>query len=697
MFSKLTLGRRIQLMLWVALAAFVVILAVTAFSYSQDQSLARKVYTAPTSETEVEGGAPGAETTGDGFSGDEGADGAGDTVDEATGFVAAVGLSRDLKETVERIRQAIAGWVTTTIDASDEVDAHAEHFSELIARGNRNDEVDKDALSELAKGFTDFIQVAKPVTAKQAQAFAAEEQGEFQEGATDAELTLYQDYNAALTRELEEFEQAQTRRMQAAFESAAGRRLLNLVLMLVIIAAAVITMYFLSRFVTRSVTRAVGQAAEVADRLSQGDMSSRITVESDDELGQLLQAMQRMLDYLHEAEGVAKGIAAGDLSVQVNPRSSADSFGQAFTEMIGNLREMIGNVKETASQVASSADEISASSVQITEGAKTQSTSTEETSTTMVEMAAQIDSVAQSSSALATNVDQTSASIQEMGVSIEQVARSAEELLSSVEETSATIEEMTASINSIEGKVKVVDSVSQQAAKIASDGGEELSDVILGIGARSKDIGKIVRIIEDIADQTNLLALNAAIEAAHAGDAGKGFAVVAEEVKRLAERSVNSTREISGFVEGMQNDTEQAVDLTRRILDNIVGSVNKTTDLVAEVYAATQEQSSGAAQIVSTATNMQHVTRQLAFAAKEQANGAGEIMKAVEVMNRMTQQVADGSNEQKQGGDLVVKAVDRIAQVAQQNLSSAEQLSSATLALANEADRLQRMAEVFRL
>ena len=287
--------------------------------------------------------------------------------------------------------------------------------------------------------------------------------------------------------------------------------------------------------------------------------------------------------------------------------------------------------------------------------------------------------------------------IQEMGASIEEVARNAEELLTSVEETSATIEEMTASINSIEGKVRVVDEVSRTALDLAAEGGDELSNVIMGIGTSSKDIGKIVRIIEDIADQTNLLALNAAIEAAHAGEAGRGFAVVADEVSKLAERSVNSTREITGFIERMQLDTEQAVDLSPRVLKDIVASVRKTTDLVAEVYSATQEQSSGAQQIVSTALNMQNVTRQLAYAAKEQANGAGDIMRAVEMMNQMTQQVADGSREQKQGGDLVVKAVKRIAQVAQQNLSSAEQLSSATLALANEADRLQKMAEVFRL
>jgi len=242
-----------------------------------------------------------------------------------------------------------------------------------------------------------------------------------------------------------------------------------------------------------------------------------------------------------------------------------------------------------------------------------------------------------------------------------------------------------------------VDEVSRDAAKIASEGGTELSRMITGIGASSKDISKIVKIIEEIADQTNLLALNAAIEAARAGDAGKGFAVVAEEVKRLAERSMNSTREISVFIENVQKDTGEAVELTQGVLRQIVDSVTKTSGLVSEVSVASQEQSNGANQILRTATNMQQMTRDVAGAAKEQSEGTRGIMKSVEVMNQMTKQVADACGEQKRGGDMVVKAVESIAQVAQQNLSATEQLSRATESLAKEADRLQKMAEMFRI
>ena len=447
----------------------------------------------------------------------------------------------------------------------------------------------------------------------------------------------------------------------------------------------------------QSVNRPISQAVTVADLLSQGNMTTTVEVTSDDEIGRLLQSMQAMLVYLREMSDVASAMATGDLRGQIAPRSKDDLFSRAFRDTLENLREMIGRVKEAADAVAGSANEISSSSSQITSGAESQSASADETLSTMVEIAAQIDSVAKSSQALAVNVDQTSSSIQEMGASIEEVAKNSTNLLTSVDETSSTIEEMAASIQSIEAKVRVVDDVSREAAEIADTRGEELSKMIAGIGVAGQDIGKIVGIIEDIADQTNLLALNAAIEAAHAGDAGRGFAVVAEEVKRLAERSVTSTREIAHVVDNVQKNTNDAIDLTREVVSQLVDSVTRTSELVAEVYSATQEQSGGAAQILQTSTHMQNVTRQLASAAKEQANGARDMMKAVEVMNRMTQQVADASREQKQGGDLVVKAVERIANIAQQNLAAAEQLSANTRNLTHESERLQSVAEVFTL
>lgn len=607
--------------------------------------------------------------------------------DIQTHYVPGVELARDLEAQLLSLQQTMQAAANEgdefVLDDADEIH---DTLLALLEQAQTNDTFTDAGIPQLQEELESFYQLARSNTRRM-----------IQEGLVGVDTTTqvqrHQDLNAKilglaeLSRQTlgKELDRLQTQQNVATLSS---------IIVALLFGAALV---YLSRVVLRSVSQPIDQAVQVADQLAQGNMKAEVRTELTDEIGRLFHAMDRMLRYLREMADLAGSMATGDLRAQVSPRSEDDSFGKAFRDMSENLREMIGRIKLAASQVARSAGEIAASSSQITQGAESQSASADETLSTMVEIAAQIDSVAKSSQALAVNVDQTSSSIQEMGASIEQVAKNSTNLLTSVEETSSTIEEMTASIQSIEAKVRVVDDVSREAAKIATVRGEELSERIAGISGASKDIGKIVGIIEDIADQTNLLALNAAIEAAHAGDAGRGFAVVAEEVKRLAERSMSSTRDIASVVENVQKSTQQAIELTSDILKQIVGSVTRSSELVGEVYSATQEQSGGAAQILNTTTHMQNVTRQLASAAKEQANGARDMMKAVEIMNRMTQQVADASREQKQGGDLVVKAVERIAQIAQQNLAAAEQLSGNTDNLSREADGLLSVAQVFTL
>ena len=609
-------------------------------------------------------------------------------------FVPGVELTRNLQRSLQELQDHLSDAVSEEDETMvDDAAVMKEQIEQVIGQIRVNEAFDEAEVDKLLESFNAYFEVASTNT-KGMIHMLVEPEAVF-ESPLDMQqmLDLYRSLDQGIS-DMTERSRTQLEAKLADLLKAQKRS--NWIIPVISIFAAVVIV-ILGYQTFRSVKAPIDQAVDVADRLSRGEMNVEVHSEREDEIGRLLLSMQAMLVYLREMAQVSSLMATGDLRVAVEPRSEEDLFGRALRDMSENLRTMIGRIKITSSQVAESANQIAASSSQITSGAESQSASADETLSTMVEIAAQIDSVAKSSQALAVNVDETSSSIQEMGASIEEVAKNSTNLLTSVEQTSSTIEEMAASIQSIEAKVRVVDDVSREAANLTSERGEELSSRIASIGTASKDISKIVSIIEDIADQTNLLALNAAIEAAHAGDAGRGFAVVAEEVKRLAERSVSSTREIVQVVENVQKGTEEAIELTRDILQQIVGSVNRTSELVGEVYSATQEQSGGAAQILSTSTHMQNVTRQLASAAKEQANGARDMMKAVEIMNRMTQQVADASREQKQGGDLVVKAVERIAQIAQQNLAAAEQLSSNTQNLMLESERLLNLAEDFTL
>ena len=374
----------------------------------------------------------------------------------------------------------------------------------------------------------------------------------------------------------------------------------------------------------------------------------------------------------------AEEVSKGNLTIDIRSRSR-DEIGwleHSMRTMVKNLRQIVGQITTSSRTVATSAEEISASSSQMAKGAESQSSSTEETSSTMVEMAAQMQALAKNAEALAANVDETSASIQQMSTVLGQTAQNGEVLLETVEKATGTLSQMITNVGSIATRVHQVDEVSKASAADARGRGARLQESIGAIGERSMEIGKIIRVIEDIADQTNLLALNATIEAARAGDAGRGFAVVADEVRRLAERSVGATQE--------------------EVLAGIIGSIDQTSRLVGEAARATEDQATDAREVLQVAGNMSNLARQIASAVKENAIGAREITQAAQKMNRLTHQMSEGVVEQKRGGDMVVKAVESIALVSRQNLVAVEQMSAASKNLAVESESLKKQVGAFQ-
>ncbi|MFP3940569.1 MAG: methyl-accepting chemotaxis protein [Thermoanaerobaculia bacterium] len=567
------------------------------------------------------------------------------------GYFPAVEQSRDLEELLDEIQRGLQDAVgAADPELLEEADQLAADFDARLKEARANPVFQETTLDGLEGEFDRYFELARETSLRMIS-------GESGEGLVAALEQMRIAYNDV--RQTVEGVAAEKRfEISEAFAEARSNQRTAVIVGGAVSTGILALLVALSLVLVRSVTRPLRRAVATAERLAAGDLTGDVEAGSSDEVGQVLQAM------------------AG---------------------MVVNLRRMVGEVLDSSRTVASSSDEISAAAAQMARGAESQSESTEETSSTMVEMATQIDSVSGSSQELATNVEQTAASIEAMASAIEETSAGTEELMTSVEETSATIEEMTASIESISRKVQVVDDVSRSAAQIAEEGESELSRVITNIGSSGRNIGKIVRMMEEIADQTNLLALNAAIEAARAGEAGRGFTVVAEEIKRLAEQSVDSAREIARVVETVQGDTDEATELSGQVLKKIVSSATETSTLVGEVRVASQEQSQGARQIVTTATAMAEMTRRLTASARAQSERAREIMASAETMNRMTRQVAEANAEQKRGGDMVVHAIERIAQIAQQHSGSAEQLSEATRDLAVEAERLKRAVELFRV
>jgi methyl-accepting chemotaxis protein len=196
-----------------------------------------------------------------------------------------------------------------------------------------------------------------------------------------------------------------------------------------------------------------------------------------------------------------------------------------------------------------------------------------------------------------------------------------------VEETTSSLEEMSASISQNAENSRQTEQMSLKGARDAEEGGKAVRETVEAM----KTIAERIGIIEDIAYQTNLLALNAAIEAARAGDQGRGFAVVASEVRKLAERSQTAANEISGVA----SNSVKLAERSGTLLAELVPGIRKAADLVQEVAAASNEQSTGVAQINRAMAQVDQVTQRNAAAAEELASTSEEVASQAQSLQQL--------------------------------------------------------------
>ena len=219
-----------------------------------------------------------------------------------------------------------------------------------------------------------------------------------------------------------------------------------------------------------------------------------------------------------------------------------------------------------------------------------------------------------------------------------------------LEETSASMEEMTSTIKQNADNAKQANQLAVAAREVAEKGGAVTDKAVSAmdeINKSSKKIADIINVIDEIAFQTNLLALNAAVEAARAGEQGRGFAVVASEVRNLAQRSASAAKEIKALInESVQKvgDGSELVNKSGQTLEEIVNSVKRVTDIIAEISAASQEQASGIDQVNKAVMQMDQGTQQNA-ALVEQATSASQSMK--QQAEELLQQVEFFKTEQQ--------------------------------------------------
>jgi len=280
---------------------------------------------------------------------------------------------------------------------------------------------------------------------------------------------------------------------------------------------------------------------------------------------------------LQEAVALARDVAGGDLTRTIAV-SSACETGQ----LMQALQDMTGNLQQLVSQVRSGTDTIATASSEIASGNQDLSARTEEQA-------------------------------------------------SSLEETASSMEELTSTVKQNADNARQANQLAQSASGIAVKGGDVVGQVVgtmASINESSRKIVDIIAVIDGIAFQTNILALNAAVEAARAGEQGRGFAVVASEVRNLAQRSAAAAKDIKQLIGDSVEKVEtgsQLVDQAGQTMAEIVASITRVTDIMAEITSASVEQSHGIEQVNTAILQMDQVTQQNA-ALVEQAAAAAESM-----------------------------------------------------------------------
>jgi methyl-accepting chemotaxis protein len=461
-------------------------------------------------------------------------------------------------------------------------------------------------------------------------------------------------------------------------------------------------------YVASSIMRPLRRATAAMEEIASGNVDDVVALDSDDEISTALNAMNATL--------AAKMRALG----REQDRSK---------HMLEDLRRVAVSVVASADELAATAERISATTHRISDSAEVQSTATEQTSATIEEIAASIQQVAVNAGTLGQATDETAATIGEMSASIAQIAGSVDGLSNSVVETSASIDEMIVSISEVADHAKEVATMTDKAG-LASENGtaavetmvssmaavseaiEGTAAVMKSLGKRSKEIGEITEVIDDIAEQTNLLALNAAIEAARAGEHGRGFAVVADAVRELAERATASTKEISTLIASIQEDTEQALtatvkgvdeavrsrtvsDQAMEALDHVGSTFSEVQKAMRLIQGATAEQVEGGKQILSSVGEMKRLQDQVDIAIQEQATGSRQIVKTVDRMNLLVSGVVTATGEQKRGGEQMVLAMQNINATTRDNLRGIQELVSAATNLAVQSDTLRELVRAF--
>ncbi len=351
-----------------------------------------------------------------------------------------------------------------------------------------------------------------------------------------------------------------------------------------LLAAAVIV-----AVLTRLTATPLEQLARAADRIAEGDLDvPALDTRRTDEIGTLAQAFVRMGGSLQAMAGVARRIAAQDLTVEVRPQSARDQLGQAFATMVANLRRATESLSANIGTLAASASEILAATTQVASGAAETGTAIAQTTTT-VEEVKQTAQLASQKARLVADGAQTATAIGQTGR------------------------------QSVDAAIEGMRQIQSQM--------ESIAETVVRLSENSQAIGEIIAAVNDLAEQSNLLAVNAAIEAAKAGEHGRGFSVVAQEVRSLAEQSRQATAQVRSILHEIQKSTTAAVLATEQGSKAVEAGMKQSTEAGAAI-----------AQLAGTISEAAQAATQIAASSQQQLVGTDQVALAMQNIKQASMQ-----------------------------------------------------------
>ena len=530
----------------------------------------------------------------------------------------------------------------------------------------------------------------------------------------------------------------------SAFPAALNRVLLALLYLINIFTLVAVILILIAR----KLPVRINQIAMAMNRAAGGELSERVTFEGETEISHLADNFNSMMEQLSGA--ITKvNISLSEL------RNISATIGQLSEKGVSSAAVQSECLKRTATAIR----EINRSIADISKPVYTLSSLSTSNSASMGEMSGSLKSTTMRLESLVCAVEDVSSSIIEMASAVRQIKENAAILATDTSRTAKLVSEMDIAIRQIGSKSIDTSQIAETVKTDAEDGWKAVDATITGINEIKKssavtfdaienlskrvaNIGKILSVIDGVAEQTNLLALNASIIAAQAGERGKSFSVVASEIKDLAKRTGNHTREISEIILGVREETERAVKAItlsekrivegsklsnrsgvalRKIVEGIQTAsshmveisstsisqaeasvvmqqaMGRVAEMVEQIAHATNEQSHGSDLITSSVNSMRNLTSEVMHAINNHQNSAGQALDANEEINNMVGLIAGESILQSGSSRKIEESLKEFEESTEVHVASTMVMDEILIKLAHQINGLQNEMERFKV